>query len=441
MNRISFKYILGFVWMLPLFVQAQVPVLKLSDAMALTLQHNYNIQMAKNDSTSYAVDRYFMDAALLPKFNGTFNRTFSVNAQKQELANGTKRDTSGLRSNNLQAGLTMNWLLFDGMKMFITRDKIQELEKVGGLSVKAQIIQNLATLINQYYGIVRQKQLLKAIEEQISINEERVKLADKKLSVGLGAKPELLQAKVDLNAQQAQRQVQLTAIEQSKLQMNQLMGITDQKIYEVEEIIPIQMDLNYGSITENILQKNARLLLASKNIDIAKLTLKERRAELYPTLSFNSTYNFNKLQNKAVINNFTPLYNQTKGFNYGIGISVPILNGFNTRRQIQQANLDVQYQELNYKNLQSQIDANLNIAYKDYELQKKLLLLEEDNILLAKENVNIALERYKQGVATFLELREAQKSLELAYTRLISARYETKQAETTLMELNGSLLQ
>lgn len=441
MNRIALKYILGFFLTCPFLLRAQVPVLKLSDAIALTLQHNYNIQMAKNDSTSYAVDRYFMDAALLPKFNGSFNRTFSVNAQKQELANGTKRDTSGLRSNNLQAGLTMNWLLFDGMKMFITREKIQALEKVGGLNVKSQIIQNLAALINQYYGIVRQKQQLKAIEEQISINEERVKLADKKLSVGLGAKPELLQAKVDLNAQQAQRQSQLTSIEQSKLQLNQLIGLTDQKVYEVEDIIPIQMDLAYGALSDNMGQKNVRLQLALKNIDIAKLTLKERKAELYPTLSFNSTYNFNKLQNKAVINNFTPLYNQTKGFNYGIGITVPILNGFNTRRQIQQANLDVQYQELSYKNIQTQIDASLNIAFKDYELQKKLLVLEEENIVLAKENVSIALERYKQGVATFLELREAQKSLELAYTRLISARFETKQAETSLLELNGALLQ
>ena len=77
---------------------------------------------------------------------------------------------------------------------------------------------------------------------------------------------------------------------------------------------------------------------------------------------------------------------------------------------------------------------------KNYELYKKLLTLEEENILLAKENVNIALERFKQGISTNLELREAQISLEQGYDRLIAARYNTKVAETELLKLHGNII-
>ena len=79
-------------------------------------------------------------------------------------------------------------------------------------------------------------------------------------------------------------------------------------------------------------------------------------------------------------------------------------------------------------------------AFKDYELQKQTLALEEENIVLAKENVFIASERLRLGITTFVELREAQQSLEEAYNRLIAARYDTKVAETELLRLKGDLV-
>ncbi|MEO6540395.1 MAG: TolC family protein, partial [Ferruginibacter sp.] len=180
--------------------------------------------------------------------------------------------------------------------------------------------------------------------------------------------------------------------------------------------------------------------VTKKNIDIGKLTLKERRADLYPVVTFNSAYSYSKNQNKTAVNSFTLLYNQNNGYNYGIGITIPILNGFNVRHQIKQAQLDIDYLNVVYKNQKSQIDLGITNAFKDYELQKKTLALEEENIILAKENVYIALERLRLGISTYLELRETQKSLSDAYDRLIAARYNTKLAETELLKLQGALV-
>lgn len=420
-------------------VQAQ-DIMTLQNAIALALKNNYDIRMSRNDSASYALDNDYAYAAFLPRLNATATKVWNNNAQKQELQNGTKPSASGIRSNNLQAAVNLQWTLFDGLKMFVTRDKLGEFERLGELGVKTQVVNTVANVVNGYFNIVRQKQQLKAIEEQISINEERVKLADKKLSVGLGSKPELLQARVDLNAQKAAQLQQRTLIAQLRDNLNQLIGFRAGSVYEVNDSIPINTALQYGDLKNNLEQSSPGLLFAKKNIDIAQLTVKERKAELFPTLSFNSAYNFSQTRNKTVINTFTTLFNQNKGFNYGFGLNVPILNGFNTQRLIKQAKLDVQYQQLVYENELTKIDIGLSNAFKDYELQKQLLTLEEENITLAKDNVFIALERFRQGVSTWLELRDAQQSLELSYNRLIAARYNTKLAETELLRIKGDLV-
>jgi len=414
--------------------------LTVEQVVGTALQNNFDIKLLRNDSLSYAVDKDFANAAFLPRLNATGGLVFNNNNQKQRLADGSKRESKGIRSNTLSGSVQLNWTLFDGMKMFVTKDKLAEFVRLGELNIKNQMVNTVAEVINNYYNIVRQKQQLKAIEEQMGINEDRVKLAEKKLSAGLGAKPELLQGKVDLNAQKAARLKQQTLIEQLKVQLNQLMNVDLNTRYEVTDTITFQTDIILGDLLGSVEKTNPQLMVIKKNIDIGKLTLKERRAERWPTLSFNSAYNYSKTDNKTVINTFTPLYNRNNGFNYGLGVSIPILNGFNTRRQIKQAQLDIDYLNISYQNQKSQIDLSINNAFRDYELQKKTLALEEENILLAKENVYIALERLRLGLSTYLELRETQKSLELAYDRLIAARYNTKLAETELLRLKGDLV-
>jgi len=415
-------------------------VLRLEDAIAGALHKNYDILLARNDSASYALDEQYAFGLFIPRVNFTASKVWNTNAQKQELASGTKRDTTGIRSNNMSAALSASWTLFDGLRMFATREKLTRFRELGELQVKEQMVNTVADVINNYFGIVRQKQQLKAIEEQMSINEERVALAEKKLSTGLGSGPELLQARVDLNAQKASRLQQITLIAQLRDQLNQLIGLPNGEIYDVEDSIPVNTALALGDLSQDVETSNPSLLIAQKNLSIAELTLKERKADLLPVLNFNSAYNFSRTENKAVINNFTPLFNQNRGLNYGLGVTVPILNGFNARRLVKQSQLDIKYQQLFYENQYSRINLAITNAYKDYELQKQLLALEEDNIRLAKENVNIALERFKLGVSTWLELREAQISLELAYNRLIAARYNTKVAETELLRQKGELV-
>lgn len=415
-------------------------ILTVEEAIARALKNNYDIRLVRNDSTSYALDYKYANAAFLPRLNATASKLWNDNDQRQKFADGTSRERDDIKSSNLQTGLALNWTLFDGFKMFATKERLEEFTRLGQLAVQNQVVNTVAAVINNYYNIVQQKQQLVAIEEQMSISEERVKLADRKLSVGLGSKPELLQANVDLNAQRAAQLRQQTLMLQLREQLNQLMGQPIQTTYVVSDSIPLNLDLRYEEIANNLDTNNPAIRIAQKNIDIARVSLLERKAERWPVVQFNSAYNFTRQDNQAAINPFTPLFNQNKGLNLGFSATIPILNGFNTRRLIRQAQLDIDYQQINLQNQRSQIEVQLNNAFKDYEYQKKALRLEEENIELAKENVFIALARFRQGVSTYLELREAQISLADAYNRLIAARYNTKLAETELLRVRGDIV-
>lgn len=415
-------------------------IVSLEEAIATALQNNYNILLAKNDSMAAALDYSYKNAGFLPRLNGNLGTAWNNNAQKQILADGSKRESKGLKSNNITAQLALNWTLFDGMKMFATRDKLEEFVKLGELGIKNQLINTVASVITTYYNIVRQKQQLKAVEEQMSLSQERVKLAQYKLDIGVGTKPDVLQGKLDLNAQKAAQLLQQNLIAKLKEELNQLMNIQQSTLYEVSDSIPINTKLSLGDIQSNVESNNPALLIAKKNIDIAGLTLKERKAERLPTVTFNSAYNFNRTNNQAVINSFSTLFNRSKGFNYGLTATVPIFNNFNNKRQIRQAELDIQYQRIVYDNQKSLINLSVINAWSDYEQQKRALALEEENIILAKENVSILFQVYKLNSTTLIQLKEAEKSLGDAYNRLIAARYSTKLAETELLRLKGDLI-
>ncbi|MBK7560325.1 MAG: TolC family protein [Chitinophagaceae bacterium] len=433
----------NFLLLLVLFITSSSSaqrMLSLEEAIATALKQNYAIQLSKNDSAVAALDYSFRNAAFLPRVNGNLGTNWTNNNQKQKFADGTERKLNDIRSNNYSAAVQLNWVLFDGLKMFATRDKAQEFIKLGGLGIKNQVINTIAAVITNYYAIVRQKQQLKAIQEQLSLSRERVKLAQYKLDIGVGAKPDVLQSKVDLNAQNALQLNLETQTAQLKEQLNQVMNVEANTSYEVSDTIPINMRVALADIQQNIEKNNPLLLIAEKNIDIARFTLKERKAERFPILSLNSSYNYSRNNNKATVNPFQPLYSRNFGRNIGFTVSIPVLNNLNTKRLIKQAEIDIQYQQLVYDNQKSIVSLSIINAYKDYELQKRALALEEENILLAKENVDIVFQVYKLNSTTLIQLKEAQKSLQDAYTRLIDARYNTKLAETELLRLKGDLV-
>jgi outer membrane protein TolC len=412
----------------------------LDQVITLALEKNYDVRLAKNTSTAAATNDNYSIGALLPQVNAVGAAVWNQNHQEFEFEDETRNVSGDAKSNNLSGSVQLVWTLFDGTKMFVAREAVAEMAALGELNVRNQMVNSIAAVINNYYAIVGQKQRLVSIQEQMSVNEERVKLAERKLQVGTGGKPELLQAKVDLNAQRTLLIQQETLLVQAKELLNGLAGLQLPTPYDVADSIVIDLNITQDAIANDIENKNYLLRMIEKDQRIGKLALNMQRADRSPIINFNAAYNYSETKNTLLINPFSSLVNQSNGYNYGLSFTLPILNGFNIKREIQQAKLTVNRQQLLYDQQKQQIDIGVRNAFVNYENAKEVLLIEEENILLAKENVTIALESFRRGIATFIELRTAQQSLADGYNRLINSRYLAKIAETELLRLNGELL-
>ncbi len=420
-------------------VQAQ-DSLTVEQAVAYTLQNSYDILLAKNDSLVAAINYSYRNAAFLPTVNSTGNLLYNNNNQRQTLADGSVKERTGITSTNLANAVSLNLTVFDGFRMFIQRSGLDIALRQGSFTIKNAVVNTVATVINTYYDIVRQGQQLANIQEQIALAADRLRLAQYKFDIGVGIKPDVLQAQIDLNNSRAAALNQQVLIARQKQTLNQLMNFVPAADYKVSDTIPVRMNLLLGDLLNNLVQSSPQLLSSRANIEAADLALRLAKTDRYPTVSLVGAYNFSRTSNSAVINSFSPLFNLNRGFNYGVSLSVPILNNFTVRRNIRQAQLAVSYQQLQYKNQELLVNTGVQTSFKNYEGQKQVLTILDSNVVLARQNLFIERERYRLGNTTFIELRQAEENVSTTITNLINARYALKQAETELLRLRGELV-
>ena len=412
--------------------------LTVEQAVAYALQNNYDILLSRNDSAVAAINYEYRNAALLPRLNASGTYLINNNNQRQTLADGTERDRKGIRSNNLNAAVNLNWTVFDGFRMFLLRDQLDLAVEQGNLVVKTAVINTVANVITTYFDIVRQQQQLANVREQMELAADRLRLAQYRFDIGAGIKPDVLQAQIDFNNSKAAQLNQLALIDQRRQTLNQLMNTAPSATYKVSDTIPVRGDLILGNLLANL--STPELQLSRANIQAAELNVQLARAARYPTVSLVSAYNFSRTSNNQVINQFSPLFNLNKGLNYGITATIPIFNNFTVKQQIRQAELAVRFQELQYRNQTSLLNTNLVNTFRNYDAQQQIVTTLDSSVALARENLFIERERYRLGRTTFIELRQAEENVSTTITNLINARYNLKVAETELLRLRGELV-
>lgn len=435
------KWSAGFVallWGSQSFAQDTLTVDK---AVATALNNNYDILLAKQDSASVAISNEYRNAVFLPTLNANSTLLFNSNSQRSKFASGKDTTRTGIRTSNLNASLNLNWTLFDGFRMFILRDRLDVSTIRGNLVIKNQVVNTVSDVIKTYYDIVRQKQQLKNIQEQMSLSADRLRLAQYKLDIGVGIKPDVLQAQIDYNTQRAAQLNQQSIIDQRKHDLNRLMNVPQTVNYEVIDTILVTSDLVLGDLLKGIEDVSPALQLSRTDIDLAHLDVREAKALRFPTVAFTSAYSFSRNNNNSVINPVAQaLFNQNRGFNYGLTASIPIFNRFSVKQQIRQAELAEDYSQLQLENQQSIVNTNILNNYRSYIAQKEIVEVNDSSVVLARENLNIERERYRLGATTFIELRQAEENLANAIFSAITTRYNLKIAETELLRLRGELV-
>lgn len=414
----------------------------MEQAIKIGLEHNFNIRIVTREQEIAENNVTLGNAGLLPNLDGRVTRDFSQNDVRNQFESTPPRIVNNSRNTSSNASVLLSWTVFDGGRMFINYNRLKAFEKSGSLLTKATVENTLANILDAYYEVVRQSRKIHSIEDAITISQQRVEITQEQYNVGMSAKVEILRAQVDFNADRSELLRQVELLQNAKINLNQLLGRDPEINFEVQDAIPITTRLDSSQINAGLITANPNLQRMRLNQDIALYDLRSARAQRYPALGLAGAYGINRSLQDPVIFGNTVGTNESRrlGFSYGLTLLVPIFNGLEMNRQIQNSRVAVETASLALQQEQNNLQSDVSRAYNRYTNRLQLLDLEESNLALARQNAEIALERYRLGLLTAIELREAQRNQLVAENRLIDIQYEAKAAETELRRLGSTLL-
>lgn len=409
--------------------------LKLKDAIVLALQNNYSISLAENAARITDVNNSMGNAGMLPKLDLSGARSISINNSHAEYFDGRVRDVPNAKTNNQSAGIQLGWTIFDGLNMFIQRDKLNELQQLSNIQLRGVVENTVSQVSRVYFDLVVQQKILDLYHETLIISSQRRQFAKARLDLGNGSELAYLQAMVDMNADSANYMKQESVLFNTVSDLNVLLCRDPKTKVLVEKNIPVKETMIYEELWTKVQEQSPDLQEARSAINLANLTTKEIKTARLPRLSVNTGYSYSKSQSDVGI--FTS--NQNLGFSAGVTLNYNIFNGFTNNQKLKVAQIreesaiqDAELQKLT-------IEANLQQVYNDFQTNLRLVQFEKENMQFARLNWDISQQKYKLGAMNDIELRETQMKLLDAENRLLQSLFRSKSAEIELMRISGQL--
>lgn len=409
----------------------------LKSCLETGLEKNYSIRMVRNEEQISKNNATLGNAGYLPTLDLSAGFSGNINDTETEArSTGEKTKTSGVFDKTLNAGLNLNWTIFDGFKIQANYARLKELEQQGETQTRIAIEDFIAELTAEYYNYIQQEIRLKNFRYAMSLSKERLRIVEERYIVGNFSRLDLQQARVDYNADRAQYMKQQESVKTSRIRLNELMANDDmtQSITVNDSIIDLNTLLSFDELWQSTLNNNASLLKSEQSKKIAALDMKAVKSRNYPYLRLNAGYGytFNKYETSATSRR------DNLGLNFGVTMGFNIFDG-NRRREIKNARIAIENAQLQQDDLRQALKADLSNLWQAYQNNIEMLKLERENLIAAVENHEIASERYMLGNLSGIEMREAQKSLLDAEERILTAEYDTKICEISLLQLSGKI--
>lgn len=414
--------------------QAQ-DLLTVKEAVRIALDNNYEIKLAANELNIAAENVTIGNAGMLPNVNANLVKSNNLQNSNQTQASGEVRSLKNAKNNSMNYGVSLGWTIFDGLGMFKRYAILQETQKLEDITLKRTIILKVSDVITTYYTIVEQTNLLDAIDSNIMISRERLKTAENRFTIGKASKLEVLNAQVNLNADESNRLRQANNINNLKITLNSLLVRDLMTTFEVERTVVYDELLTYDYLLNAANQHNPDLKLIAINKTLAELELQRIKANRYPIVRVNTGYNFAESESSL---GFTTSSN-SRGLNYGFSVSLNLFDGFNQKRNEQIAKFQLQNADIRIQNQQLIVNTAIANAFQNYQTNLALAKMEVKNEAIAKQNLNITLEKFRIGTISAEAFRDAQDNFVNAVARNNAAQLQAKLSEVQLKEIIGKI--
>ena len=421
-----YLYLLIF---LPALSIAQ-PVLTLKNAIDSTLINSFDIRIAANNVEISKINNTFGVAGGLPTVSAIAVDNQSISNINQKLNSGTEIAKSSVNGNALTSSVNVGMLLFNGRRVIATKERLSRLQNQNELQLNIQIQNSIAAVMAKYYDIVRQEEYYKIIQSTLDVSQKKLDIITERKNVGMANDADYLQALIDANtAQQVLRSQQLV-VNQTKMDLLQLMSKKKYYPFEVDDSITVDTSIQLNSIL-SFLQQNPQYLSSEQQIKISEQVVKEVTALRYPSLKVNTGYNLNRTQSDA--GQF--LYNQNSGPYAGMTIQIPIYNGNAYKVQKEVAIFNMNNAKLQQESLLNFLTADALKTFESYSTTLKQLEYQKTNIESSRKLIYVVMQRFQVNQTTILDIKAAQQSYELTGYQLVNLKFAAKISEIELKRL------
>jgi len=409
----------------------------LKECLERGLDKNYSLRITRNEEQMAANNATMENAGLFPSvslsagYNGALNSSDAVNRADESV---TK--TRGIYDDGLNAGIDVSWTVFNGFQLQANYNRLRELKLISATQTRLAIEDYMAELTAEYYNFVQQRQRLQNYLSAVELSRERLRIVYERWMIGSLSRLDLQQARVDFNADSAQCLKQRELLASSRIRLHELMAEDSLNVNftSCDEDIELLALPQFDSLWVLTKRNNASMMIAAQNLTLAEIDLRSVRSRNYPYVRLNAGYGYNT--NRYGSGN-TLRRNQWGG-DVGVTIGFNLYDG-KRRSEQRNARLSVKNAELQQYDLTLALYTDLADLWQAYENNRMLLALEKENVIAARENYDIAHERYLLGDLSGIEMREAQKSLLDAEERILVAEYNTKVCEISLLQLSGGI--
>ncbi|MBQ4820773.1 TolC family protein [Aquimarina sp. MMG016] len=456
-NCKKYRYILQLVFFL-FFALGNLNAQKLTkqEALRLALENNFGILIATNNIEIAKNNKNILNSGYLPSlalsaganYQSTSSNTSFPGVLQEFVPEGTTDtiirprpdiEILGAETQRYNAGLNLNYTLFDGLGRFYNYKRLKEQYNLTELQARETIENTVLQLFSVYYEIARLSENVDILEQTLRISKERVSRANYQFEYGQNTKLNVLNAEVDvandsINLLNTRQQLINTKRDLNILLVNEL---EDQ--FSVDTTVSFISKLEVDGFLETSVENNVTLLQNKTNIRISDYDIKVSKSGYLPTIGLTGSYGWNENRNPPSAffpGNIADTYTLAAG----VTLSWNLFDGGGTITRVKNAKIALDNQELVQAQVEQQVKRDIANALGNYENRLSIYDIQQQNVLTNQNNFDRSRERFKLGQITSIEFRQAQINLINAQTNKNLAKYDAKLAELQLLQLTGQLL-
>lgn len=407
----------------------------LNGAISYALSNNIaikNAQLNIADAEQQIIERR---AIGLPTVNGSVGYQRYLEIPQQPLPEAfidpnnpdAPTSVSFFRKNNINAGLNLETMVFDGsyfvgLRAARTYRRYVQQE----LLTKERDVKN--NVINAYLPALLLKENMAILDKNIANLEKLLGETKALYQEGFVEQLDLDRQQLSLLNLKTSRSNLDRQMENAKTALKFAMGFPmEHKIEIVGSLEEMDAILNDTGINETYLPENRpELGLLDIGYELNELNLKNYKSQYLPSLRANAAYLY-QYQGDDFTNGFWAPQAYV-----GLNLNVPIFDGLDKRAKIQRTMLDMQEVENQKTELLQGIELEVRTARTSYLSARENHENLKKNLELAERIYNTTQIKYKEGVGASLEVTQAEQELYTSQGNYLQSLYELVLAKKQL---------